>query len=133
MSKKKLSFSFHSLFLSQFPLALYNFFFSFTYSHSRYSSRLHCPQSHSLELLPFSLLHQMAEWPYFILSSFIPSTSHKLNIASSFIWLDFCTSFHKCCWTFIHNYKGKNESNLNYVRDTTFGIILCHNLSHGKL
>ena len=27
------------------------------------------------------------------------------------MWLDFCTSFYKCCWTFVHNYWGKDEPN----------------------
>ena len=43
---------------------------------------------------------------------FLPSNvSYKFNITYSFMWLDFCTSLHKCCWTFVHNYRGKDEPN----------------------
>ena len=45
----------------------------------------------------------LAEWPLpFVsfFSFFLPSNvSHKFNIMSSFMWLDFCTSLHKCCCT----------------------------------
>ena len=45
----------------------------------------------------------------FLFSSF--NVSHKFNITSSFMWLNFCTSLHKCWWAFIHHYREKDESN----------------------
>ena len=73
----------HCISLTIFFCSLY-FLFYFACSHSHGSSRLHCPQSHSLELLftllfPFFLLctkWQMAEQPHFISSSF-PSGSSR--------------------------------------------------------
>ena len=46
----------------------------------------------------------------FFFSSF--NVSHKLNITSSFMWLDFCTSLHNCCWTFVHNYREKRITSI---------------------
>ena len=55
----------------------------------------------------FSSLGQMAFCIF--LFSFPSNVSHTFNITYSFMWLDFCTSLHKCCWTFVHNYWGKDE------------------------
>ena len=46
---------------------------------------------------------------FFSFSSF--TVSHKFNITSSFMWLNFSTSLHKCWWAFIHHYREKDESN----------------------
>ena len=49
---------------------------------------------------------------FFVLFFFSPfNMSHKFNVTSSFMWLDFCTALHKCYWTFVHNYREKDEPN----------------------
>ena len=58
----------------------------------------------------FSPLGRMAFASCFFLF-FLPSNvSHKFNITYSFMWLDFCTSLHKYCCTFVHNYRGKERN-----------------------
>ena len=74
--------------------------------HSRTSSRLHLILTFSGTSLLSSPNGQMAL--LYISSSFSSfNVSHKFTITSSFMWLDFCTSLHKCCWTSVDYYRAK--------------------------
>ena len=79
----------------------------------------------------------MAEWPlYFFILFFFSffNVSHKFNITSSFMWLDSCTSLHKCCWTFVHNYREKDEPNsspsVKLLQQTHFTLLTSQHLSN---
>ena len=106
------------MYLSQFSLALYIFLFSFACFNSRSSSRLH-QSLHALWDFSSLLFPSYTIWlngltlyffALFFFSSF--NVSHKLNITSLFMWLDFCTFLHNCCWTFIHNYREKRITSI---------------------
>ena len=79
---------FLTVYLSQFPLALCIFLFSFACSHSRSSPRLHCTKSHSLELL-FPLLFFL---PTSRMTSLFISSSFP-----SFLPFTLLTSNHNKC------------------------------------
>ena len=63
-----------------------------------------------ISFLQLSLSRMTLAFCFFLF--FLPSNvSHKFKITSLFMWLNFCTSLHKCCWTFVYNYRGKDEPN----------------------
>ena len=89
------------------------FFFLFFLSHSSHQVTINASQLILTLLQPISFLqlslNRMTLASCFFLF-FLPSNvSHKFNITYSFMWLDFCTSLRKYCWTFVHNYRGKDE------------------------
>ena len=91
-------------------------FLLFSLSHSSYQVTINASQLiltllQPISFLQLSLISRMTLAFCFFLF-FLPSNvSHKFNITYSFMWLDFCTSLHKCCSTFVHNYRGKDEPN----------------------
>ena len=105
----------HCTSLTIFSYSLYFSLLFYLLTHSRSSSRLYLVLTFSrTSLLSLFLLTGRMASPF--ISSFFPSflpfnVSHKFNITSSFMWLDFCTSLRKCCWTFVHNYREKDELN----------------------
>ena len=81
--KKTLFFFSLTVCLSQFSLAFYIFRFSFACSHSHSSSRLYCPQSHSLGLhsfFPFftKWLNSLLLFLHLFLLFFLPHASHQV-------------------------------------------------------
>ena len=99
--------------LAKWPLYLFlhNFLL---FSLSLYSYHVTIIASHLLWLFfnqNLFLQLSLFEWPFLYLFFHPSHVSHKFNITYSFMCLDFCTSLHKCCWTFGHNYRGKDEPN----------------------
>ena len=122
--------------LAEWPLYLFlHLFLLFSLSLSSYQVTINA--SHLLWLCfnqNLFLLVSLAEWPCLFLL-FLPShVSHKFNITYSFMWLGFCTSLHKCCWTFVHNYRGKDEPNCSHLdkllQQTHFTLLTSLHLSN---
>ena len=122
--------------LAEWPLYLFlHLFLLFSFSHSSYQVTINA--SHLLWLCFSQILFlrlSLAEWPCLFLF-FLPShVSHKFNITYSFMWLDFCTSLHKCYWTFVHNYRGKDEPNSSLsnklLQQTHFTLLTSLHLSN---
>ena len=90
-------------------------FLLFFLSHSSHQVTINASQLiltllQSISFLQLSLNRMTLASCFFLF--FLPSNvSHKFNITYSFMWLNFYTSLHKCCWTFVHNYRGKDEPN----------------------
>ena len=87
-----------------FYFIIFSFFFSL--SHSSHlvtinTSQLILTLLQLISFLQLSLSRMTLAFCFFLF--FLPSNvSHKFNITYSFMWLDCCTSLHKCCWTFVH-------------------------------
>ena len=101
--------------LAEWPLYFFHLFLLFFLSHSSHQVTINASQLILTLLQPISFLqlslNRMTLASCFFLF-FLPSNvSHKFNITYSFMWLDFCTSLRKYCWTFVHNYRGKDEPN----------------------
>ena len=101
--------------LAEWPLYFFHLFLLFFLSHSSHQVTINASQLILTLLQPISFLqlslNRMTLASCFFLF-FLPSNvSHKFNITYSFMWLNFYTSLHKCCWTFVHNYRGKDEPN----------------------
>ena len=84
------------------PLLLFlHLFLLFSLSHSSYqviinASQLILTLLQPISFLQLSLSRMTLAFCFFLF--FLPSNvSHKFNITYSFMWLDFCTSLHKCC------------------------------------
>ena len=102
--------------LAEWPLYLFlHLFLLFSLSHSSYQVTINASQLILTLLQQISFLQLSLSWmtlAFCFFLFFLPSNvSHKFNITYSFMWLDFCTSLHKCCSTFVHNYRGKDEPN----------------------
>ena len=102
--------------MAKWPLILFlHLFLLFSLSHSSYQVIKNASQLILTLLQPISFLlmslSQMTLAFCFFLFFLLSNVSHKFSITYSFMWLDFCTSLHKCCWTFVHNYRGKDEPN----------------------
>ena len=102
--------------MAEWPLILFrNLFLLFSLSHSSHQVIINASQLILTLLQPISFLQlylsrMTLAFCFFLF--FLPSNvSHKFNITYSFMWLDFCSFLHKCCWTFVHNYRGKDELN----------------------
>ena len=98
-------------------LLLLHLFLLSSLSHSSYHVTINASQLiltllQPISFLQLSLSRMTLAFCFFLF--FLPSNvSHKFIITYSFMWLDFCTSLHKCCWTFIHNYRRKDEPNFS--------------------
>ena len=84
------------------PLLLFlHLFLLFSISHSSYQVTINTSQLiltllQLISFLQLSLSRMTLAFCFFLF--FLPSNvSHKFNITYSFMWLDFCTSLHKCC------------------------------------
>ena len=102
--------------LAEWPLYFFlHLFLLFFLSHSSHQVTINASQLiltllQSISFLQLSLNRMTLASCFFLF--FLPSNvSHKFNITYSFMWLNFYTSLHKCCWTFVHNYRGKDEPN----------------------
>ena len=100
--------------MAEWPLLLFlHLFLLFSLSHSSHqviinASQLILTLLQTISFLQLSLSRITLAFCFFLF--FLTSNvSHKFNITYSFMWLDFCTSLHKCCWTFVHNYRGKDS------------------------
>ena len=86
----------------------FHLFLLFSLSHSSYQVTINA--SHLLWLCFSQILFlrlSLAKSPCLFLF-FLPShNSHNFDVTYSFIGPDFFKSLHKCCWTFVRNYRGK--------------------------
>ena len=94
---------FFTLYLSQFSLALYIFLLFYLVSLTQLFKT--APVLTSLFSPFFSVVHQVAEWPYFSFSSFLPSTC--LTSLTSHL--------HSCGLTFVHGYREKRITSILFL------------------
>ena len=125
--------------LAEWPLYLFlHLFILFSLSHSSYQVTINASQLILTLLQPISFLQLSLSWmthAFCFFLFFLPSNvSHTFNITYSFMWLDFCTSLQKCCWTFVHNYRGKDEPNSSLsdklLQQTHFTLLTSQHLSN---
>ena len=105
--------------LAEWPLYLFlHLFLLFSLSHSSYQVTINASQ------LILTLLQPI---------SFLQLSLNRMT-TYSFMWLDFCTSLHKCCSTFVHNYRGKDEPNSSFsdklLQQTHFTLLTSLHLSN---
>ena len=144
MSKKNYLFLFthcslsHHVSLTIFSYSLYFSLLFCLLTHSYSSSRLYLVLTfYGTSFFSLFLLTGQMASPFIFSSfpSFLPfNVSHKFNITSLFMWLDFCTSLHKWCWTFVHNYREKDEPNSSLsdklLQQTHFTLLTSQHLSN---